>query len=382
MAKPDVDDLLALVDVFYETAMDNDGWDRALSQLAKTLDGTAAVFFVQDHAAAQLNFGRLWGLPAEAMDEYESEFSGLDIGVADLMERGEGTVLTEEAISPRVRGSSPFFNDFREKWTIPRYLAGTVFHDHRRVGVLAVQGESRRHPFDDVDRRFLQRLLPHVQRSVQLRSQIDGLAHAKSSFEDLTENLSTGVVLLDELADTLFANAAARRVFSRNDGLTIVDRKLCANSAVEDRRISQSIRKALLVSSRAGIEASGSIAVSRAFSAQPYNLLILPAGASDRPTLSFGPGRLVVLIGDPDSRFEAPTGLIGRVYGLTRAEATLAHSLASGERLETYAESSQIALSTARWRLKQIQAKTGCRRQADLVRLLLTGPASLLRGGD
>ena len=113
----------------------------------------------------------------------------------------------------------------------------------------------------------------------------------------------------------------------------------------------------------------------RTDSPQPYGLLVMPADAMG-PHGGRGTGRVIVLIGDPEARVESPPEVLARVYGLTPTEARLAHALASGDPLETYAERAGIALSTARWTLKQVQAKTGCRRQADLVRLVLTGPAS------
>lgn len=61
------------------------------------------------------------------------------------------------------------------------------------------------------------------------------------------------------------------------------------------------------------------------------------------------------------------------------AEARLAQAVAAGESLETYSEMQGVALSTARWTMKQVLAKTGSGRQADLVRLLLTGPAAVVK---
>ena len=41
-----------------------------------------------------------------------------------------------------------------------------------------------------------------------------------------------------------------------------------------------------------------------------------------------------------------------------------------------------VAISTVRSTLKQVKAKTGTSRQADLVKLFLTGPAAVVRGLD
>jgi len=51
--------------------------------------------------------------------------------------------------------------------------------------------------------------------------------------------------------------------------------------------------------------------------------------------------------------------------------------LARGYRLDQVAESLGVAYETVRKHLKQVFGKTGTARQAELVRLLVTGPAGL-----
>jgi DNA-binding CsgD family transcriptional regulator len=58
-------------------------------------------------------------------------------------------------------------------------------------------------------------------------------------------------------------------------------------------------------------------------------------------------------------------------FGLTPAEAGLAEALAAGRSLHEYADAAHITCETARWRLKQVLAKTDTHCQAELVRLLL-----------
>jgi len=62
-------------------------------------------------------------------------------------------------------------------------------------------------------------------------------------------------------------------------------------------------------------------------------------------------------------------------YGLTPAEARLMAALVDGERLEDYADRQGISVNTARTQSKQIFAKTGHGRQADLIREVLANPA-------
>ena len=57
--------------------------------------------------------------------------------------------------------------------------------------------------------------------------------------------------------------------------------------------------------------------------------------------------------------------------GLTPAETRLAIALFKGQSVEAYAKEARISINTARWYAKQIYAKTGVKRQTELIQMLL-----------
>jgi DNA-binding CsgD family transcriptional regulator len=85
----------------------------------------------------------------------------------------------------------------------------------------------------------------------------------------------------------------------------------------------------------------------------------------------------VVFVSDPERTPEIPAARLSRLYDLTPAEAQLAQQLAGGLDLREIAATSNRTMNTVRTQLKQVFRKTGARRQADLVRLMLQaeGPA-------
>jgi DNA-binding CsgD family transcriptional regulator len=63
--------------------------------------------------------------------------------------------------------------------------------------------------------------------------------------------------------------------------------------------------------------------------------------------------------------------------GLTAAETRLAIALFKGQSVEAYADEAAISINTARWHVKQIYAKTGVKRQTELIHLLLKKSARI-----
>jgi len=77
--------------------------------------------------------------------------------------------------------------------------------------------------------------------------------------------------------------------------------------------------------------------------------------------------------GDPPRVPEWREGMLREAYGLTPAEERLALLILQGLTLGEAEAVLNIRHSTARTHMKRIYAKTGARRQVELVRLLMMG---------
>lgn len=62
---------------------------------------------------------------------------------------------------------------------------------------------------------------------------------------------------------------------------------------------------------------------------------------------------------------------------MTPSEALPTQALVNGQSLKGFARVRQVGINTVRRQLRVATAKTEARRQADLVRIVLTGPAVL-----
>ena len=88
----------------------------------------------------------------------------------------------------------------------------------------------------------------------------------------------------------------------------------------------------------------------------------------------------LVLIVDPGSRPSVDADLVEKTFRLTRAESQVAAALAAGSTVREIAKETFRAESSVRWLVKQIHAKLGISRQADLVRLVLSAVSTPMAG--
>ena len=81
-----------------------------------------------------------------------------------------------------------------------------------------------------------------------------------------------------------------------------------------------------------------------------------------------------VLITDAAANPALPVTMLRQLYNVTLAEARIAERLMTGDSPEEAAATLDIKISTVRWHLASLYRKTGTKRQAELVRLLLSLP--------
>jgi DNA-binding CsgD family transcriptional regulator len=97
------------------------------------------------------------------------------------------------------------------------------------------------------------------------------------------------------------------------------------------------------------------------------------------PVSGKGTVSAALFVSDPERRPGTVDELLCRQYGLTPAEARIACLLTQGRSVSACAAELSISLNTARTHLKRVYSKTSTHGQSDLVSLLLSSPAPLLR---
>jgi DNA-binding CsgD family transcriptional regulator len=118
------------------------------------------------------------------------------------------------------------------------------------------------------------------------------------------------------------------------------------------------------------LQHGGALSLPRPEGRHPLSAMVAPTGVTGIFPAS-RTARVVVLIEEPTRRTTAPSAAFAKDHKLSPAEAGLAARLVSGMSLRQAAAAIGISDNTARSHLKRVFAKTGARRQAELVRRVL-----------
>lgn len=186
-------------------------------------------------------------------------------------------------------------------------------------------------------------------------------------FRRALDQLDMGVVLLDGAGSIVFSNVRADRLLDNGDGLRRLGRSLGATAFEDAVRLQTAISMAL----QADAPCENALPLTlRRERGRPVAAAVVRIPRE--PSHLCDPRALVFLL-DPDRDVERLLGPVCGGYGLTATEAQLVKSIVGGATLAEAADMQRIRLDTARSYLKQVFAKTGTHRQADLVRVILSG---------
>lgn len=190
--------------------------------------------------------------------------------------------------------------------------------------------------------------------------------------DDLLDRLAHAVILVDQRGHVVRMNQRATEIVAQGDGLLNQHGVLRGVRPTDTAALHRLIGEA--VNSEPGSESAAGIGLRLERPLHRWPLTALVTRLRSRESAPNGCAVVAVLVSDPEQSAAIDVSMLRQWFGLTTAEARLAVVLAQGHSLAQGLERLGVGANTARTHLKAIFAKTGTKRQAELVRLLLSAP--------
>lgn len=379
----DAELLASLVGKIYEAAVDRNEWSTFLKEFGATLDSHVGMVWAHDFKTRDVevgltgDFGSTQGISDASLSSFEAYFGQRNVWLADERLHTEGSVVIDEMLYP---GAELVKTEYFADWLRPqdiRYTAAAIVErrDDRSVNVTLARSE-RAGPYRSEELRLFQLMMPHFKTAFQMHQRLHRVHALSAGSCNVLEAMPFGVVLLDSDGRVLHATYKAQRLAERSGRVTFLERQPPRfASGADASKMSRHIAGA---SATATGRQGGAGGLLRLLGRQGVALLlnVVPLPLNSVP---FGVDSACAVFISEEG--QTPAGsfreLLTTAYGLSPIEARLAEALVNGETVKTYADENQVAISTARTQVQAIMKKTGVARQADLVRVILTGPAVL-----
>lgn len=276
--------------------------------------------------------------------------------------------VPEMRISHRDRRHTSMSNGSLQPQIQESIMGTTLLTEGSVSTVVSVSRPYSEGEFDATEIRLFAALIPHLQRAVQLRLRLAALDGPPTSSAEMLNRLPHAVLLVDAWARVIFANQAATKILSAGDGLFLDRDGLKAEMAEDTRRLRQTIADCAERTSELG-GAGGRLRLSRRDQG-PLTMLVIPHRTQVTWIDVLRPAA-ILFIADAEQTAVVRSERLGQNFGLTPAEAVFAAEISKGDGLQAAASRLGVSLTTVRTHLAHVFDKTGTRRQAELVRLIL-----------
>jgi DNA-binding CsgD family transcriptional regulator len=368
------DHVLDLVGAIYDAALDAQLWPDVLNRIGDAVGGPQVMFGIYDPAIGIVNLlaPRIDPELTRSLVDWAPRNPLLPLGIG----QPPGKVFTCGDFITREEFIDTAF--YQEWWRPAGYdtepLTTNLLVDGAASGIFTSYGLLNRSPFDSSQKRLFAALAQHLVRAVALQRRVYHLTIANERPLTGLDGLQQGFLLVDAEARPLFVNRAARALLDSRDGLRLEAGALSASDA-DGRRALRGLIKSCAGDASAVTGSGGDVALPRGAERLPLDVVVTPvkqeAATAIIPWTFSQRAVAIVLVSDPEREIQARVEGLRQRFGFTPAEAAFALEIVKGDGRQAAADRLGITVGTARSHLSSIFDKTGSRRQAELVRLLL-----------
>ncbi|WP_296650774.1 helix-turn-helix transcriptional regulator [Paraburkholderia sp.] len=387
MSRIDADTLSTLIHLIYAASTDPAKWQQFLDRFATVVDAAGTVLFMHDfddstvvRQEGDIALMEYVRFDPAFIESYSAHYSQCNVWAQAENRMPAGCAITSEMLVPY---SSLLRSEFYGDWLRPQDLAHALGGVVLKTGNKAIKFSAIRSAhggaFDGAALQLYAALLPHLRQAFEIHKQFVALRSTNAGQTHALDAMPIAVWMCGANCKVLSANRAAQGMTNTQRGLRIDSLgRLRAQMPEDDAKLQIALARATGLHGRER-RSGTALGLGRLSSVTRISAMVTPVHEAttgiDEETAA------IVFASDPDDGLCTPEELLCKIYGLTRHQARLAGWLMRGEDLKGYAQAHEVAYDTARSHLKQVFAKTGVRRQSDLIRILLSSAALIIQTG-
>ncbi|MBX3291708.1 MAG: helix-turn-helix transcriptional regulator [Acidobacteria bacterium] len=313
----------------------------------------------------------------ELLRIYAEEFQHINLIQKHIAGLGPGGRLNRvDFIGDAEFGRSDIYNEFFQKAGIYNFEYRVIATPGDYQAAIEFSRPKGRDNFSTADQDLIDVFVPHLGRAFSIHfNYLPARSHA-GVLTEVLDRIPRGVLVVDEARKVLFSNSSGSSILTEGDGIFINRRGgLSARNNADHKRFKAAIAG---VFASPGINSgwAATIRLNRGNGKRPLELLIAKCTKGDCD--QFGTGeKAIIFVSDPESKRVSVADVLCELYGLTRSEARVASLIVDGMSPAEVSNELCVSENTVKTHLKRIFSKTDTKRQTELAKLVLLGPASL-----
>lgn len=369
----EVQQRLHLIDLLYQSVLDESIFSTTISQLGGLAGGThgSLLSWTGRHSDAPVMLtafstgSNYCGSFYQDYCRYYHKFDPIK-AIWDATQEGAWLVDTK-LMTPREHALNSFIHEFMQA------------NGYAGVASLKVQGKDLQHWSFSIQRDIGTRdfspsgleqiriILPHLRQALRLRDHVSELRFSAAIGLGSLDLMTFPIWITNGVGEIQFSNKAADHLLSTTGCALLVSGKILKPTAYASTEL---FRKILQEATSPLNKKGGAIKIfgldesSLAVQVLPLPPQLVNSNPWQRP--------MAMIIAHSRNQSPSLDKVLAMLYAFTPAESRIAMGLLADRSVDEIADQSLVKVSTVRMQIKAMLRKAGCRRQAEMVRLLAT----------
>jgi DNA-binding CsgD family transcriptional regulator/PAS domain-containing protein len=361
----------ALIGAIYDAALERWRWPSVLEKICAHVGGYCANIFILDGLIKKSDLIYTWGEDPLYWDAFRTTYGKINPAFPTMLLFDAGKVLVSNDVvpDPQLRATR-FYKEWLQPQGFVDCIGAVLEKSATSCAALAVFRHERSGIFDEAAVRRMDLLVPHIQRAVLIGKAIDLKSRAAESFADTIDALTDSVYLLDAEGRMLHANRSGIKLLGEGDPLRGLGGRLRARSQAADMVLAE-VLAASARGDHVAVAAKGNAISLATKDGQHYVAHVLP--------LTFGARRhgesahsavAALFVHEATFHIASQPEAIAKAYGLTPREIGVLFAAMEVGGVPEVATILGLSRATVKTHMLNLFAKTGAKRQADLVKLV------------
>lgn len=363
--------LLSLIETIYAAVQQPSLWSEVLEGIAEAVHGESTVLFASSPEYQLVSIGRM---DPAAWDAYLTHYASIN-PLAQPCDKmfPVGTVRYGHLAmtDPDLVGTE-FYSDFFSPNNMHYSMGIKVPLGTLPPTYISCQRPRSKGAFSEREGLVFETLLPHLQRALMLHSQFARMQSTVVGLEAALDAFGHAVFGLDHHGRVVFANGQAEKMVRSGEAIRIFDRKLSAVISEQNHNLQIAVSDVIALDTDTCSPSGVHLLIDRRSGESSLRVTATPFRSQLRGTST--QLAALVFVSDAAGRPQSRAAALRALYALSPTEARVADLLLQGLEIKELANAMKITLETARFQTKRVLAKTGTRRQAELMRLMLSLP--------
>ena len=368
--------LSSLIAEIYDAAVAPELWPQTLDKLRGFVGGQAATLYWQDISDASAGMFYSVGDDPHYRQLYMEQYAALNPLYPAVYFVEPGKVMSSGDIVPfEELHQSRFYLEWQKPQGIVDGAVANLEKTSTSMAAMAIMRGEEHGRVDEEARRRMMLIVPHMMRAVGIGHLVERHKAKSAMLTDTLGALESGVFMVGADGHIAFSNEAGDKLLREGAIVRSSQGGLHASEPDSDKALYQAIDAA---NSGDVPAATKSVAVNLKISADARWLAhVLPLTNGARRAAGAAHSAVAAIF-IRKAGFDVPSALetLAKLHKLTAGEVRVLQAIVNLGGVPEAASALGVSEATARTHLQRVFAKTGTRRQADLVKLVagMTNP--------